>query len=147
MHITRLAQFVLLGSLFAAGTLSAAEVYTWKGKNGSTSYSDVPQNLQPSRAGTVNVRTHTVTPSVSTQSASTDGDSLADKQKQLNDQIAEENRRVEEQNKKVEEQNRQFKEDNCKTARLNRQFAETARSANRDELMKRYDADVSKYCN
>ncbi len=146
MHITRTVCTAVLACLLLPAQFSAAQVYTWKSKNGSTSYSDVPQNLKVSNASTVNVRTRTVTPPPAPQAAEGEG-SLADKQKQLNDAISQENKKIEEQNKKIEEQNRQQKEDNCKTARLNRQFAETARVANRDEFIKRYDADIGKFCN
>lgn len=145
MHITRLACAAVFSCLLLQGQVAAAEVYTWKSKSGSTSYSDVPQNLKVSNASTVNVRTRTV--SLPSAPKAEEEGSLADKQKQLNDAISSENRKIEEQNKKIEEQNRRQKEDNCKTARLNRQFAETARVANRDEFIRRYDADIAKFCN
>lgn len=147
MHITRTVCTALLTCLLLPAQFSAAQVYTWKNKSGSTSYSDVPQNLKTSNAGTVNIRTRTVTPPPAPKAAEGDGGSLAEQQKQLNDALAQENKKIEEQNKKIEEQNRQQKEDNCKTARLNRQFAETARVANRDEFVKRYDADIARFCN
>ncbi|MBF0804565.1 MULTISPECIES: DUF4124 domain-containing protein [Neisseria] len=147
MHITRTVYTAALLCLLPA-QFAAAQIYTWKGKNGSTSYSDVPHNLKISNASTINVRTRTVTPPPAAQTAESAGEgSLADQQKQLNDAVSRENKKIEEQNKKIEEQNRLQKEDNCKTARLNRQFAETARVANRDEFIKRYDADIGKFCN
>ena len=146
MHITRFAPLVLISGLLLAGGAAAAEVYTWKNKSGGNSYSDVPQNLKASQSGTVNIRTRTVTMPAAPKAAENSG-SLADKQKELNDAVADENKKIEERNKKVEEENRQQKESNCKIARMNRQFAETARIANREEFVKRYDADVAKFCN
>lgn len=144
MHITRFARLLLISGMLFSGSVSVAEVYTWKNKSGGNSYSDVPQNLKISQSGTVNIRTRTVTPPPAPKA---EEGSLADKQKDLNNAIAEENKKIEEQNKKVEEENRLQKESNCKIARMNRQFAETARIANRDEFVKRYDADVAKFCN
>lgn len=133
------------GMFLALAPLSSAEVYTWKGRSGSVVYSDVPNQLKPSRSATVNVRTHNVhLPQA--QPATEDGDtSLAEQQGRLNEKITHSNKQIEEQNKKIEEQNQQMKADNCKTARLNRQFAESAR-AQRDALISRYDADINKYC-
>ena len=148
MHITTFAKLALLGTIFASAQLSAAEVFTWKNRNGSNTYSDVPRNLKPAHANMVNVRTRSVTPAAPEQPAApADGNSLADQQKQLSDEIARQNKQVEEQNKKIDEENRQQKEANCKTARMNRQFAESARVANRDALLQRYDADIAQFCN
>lgn len=145
MHITRFAPLFLISGMLVSGGLSA-KVYTWKNKSGGNSYSDVPQNLKVSESGTVNIHTRTVTPPTAPKAAES-GASLADKQKELSDAVAEENKKIEERNKKVEEENRLQKEGNCKIARMNRQFAETARIANREEFVKRYDADVAKFCN
>lgn len=146
MHITRTVCAAVLSCLLLPAQPAAAEVYTWKTGSGSNSYSDVPRNLKASGAATVNVRTRTVSPP-SAPKAEEGAGSLSEQQKQLNDAISQENRKVEEQNKKIEEQNRRQQEDNCKTARLNRQFAETARVANREEFVKRYDADIARFCN
>ncbi len=147
MHITSLAKLALLGTVFASAQLSAAEVFTWKNRNGSNTYSDVPRNLKPAHAGLVNVRTRSVTPAAPEQPAPADSQSLADQQKQLSDEIARQNKQVEEQNKRIDEENRLQKEANCKTARMNRQFAETARVNNRADLIARYDADINQFCN
>ncbi|MCS4534174.1 DUF4124 domain-containing protein [Neisseria montereyensis] len=149
MHITRFAQVALLISgMFISASFATAQVYTWKGQNGSNNYSDVPLNLKPNNSGVVNIRTRTVTqPTIAHAQQEAEPGSLADKQKQLNDAISAENKKVEEQNKKVEEQNRQQKVENCKIARMNRQFAETARIGNREAFIARYDADVAKFCN
>ncbi|KPN73891.1 DUF4124 domain-containing protein [Neisseria dumasiana] len=144
--MTRFAPLVLISGMLFSGSLATAEVYTWKNKSGGNSYSDVPQNLKASQSGTVNIRTHTVIRPAAPKAAEGEG-TLADKQKELSDAIAEENKKIEERNKKVEEENRLQKEGNCKIARMNRQFAETARIANREEFVKRYDADVAKFCN
>ncbi len=132
--------------LLAAAQLSAAEVYTWRDQKGRTTYSDVPNRLQPARSNLLNVRTHSVSQPVQPQTAA-QPDSIYEQQRQLNDKIAQANQQIDEQNKKIEEANRQTNEDNCNAARLNRQFAETARSANRDALIQRYEADIGKYCN
>ena len=121
--------------------------YTWKGRNGGNSYSDVPRRLQPEHSGIVNIRTHSVSPAAVKPASAAGTGSLAEQQVKLNDQIAMQNKQVEEQNKKIEEENRQRQEDNCKAARLNRQFAETARSNNREALIQRYESDVKRYCN
>ena len=145
MKITAL---FLACALCASAALAAGDVYTWKGRNGGNSYSDVPRHLRPEHSGIVNIRTHSVSPAAPKSAASSpDAGSLAEQQARLNDQIAMQNKQVEEQNKKIEEENRQRQEDNCKAARLNRQFAETARSNNRDALIQRYEGDVKRYCN
>ncbi|WP_373740073.1 DUF4124 domain-containing protein [Neisseria sp.] len=146
MHTPKL---LALAALLLTAHLPAADVYTWKNSRGGNSYSDAPRNLQPARSSTVNIRTHSVTkpaaPAVETPS-SEGGNTLAEQQQALSKKIADENKKIEEQNKKIEEQNRQQKAENCQTARLNRQAAETARN-NREALIKRFDADVGKYCN
>ncbi|MFV2029842.1 DUF4124 domain-containing protein [Neisseria sp. S1] len=148
MQLIKTAKILALGVLFASSSLYASEVFSWKNANGSTSYSDVPRNLKPSHASRLNVRTQTVTPPPAAPAAQpASGESLAEQQQQLSNQVAQHNRQIEEQNKKIEEENRQQREANCKTARMNRQFAESARSNNRDQLIQRYDADISKFCN
>lgn len=145
MHITRVVQAAFISGMLISASFATAQVYTWKGQSGSNNYSDVPLNLKPTNSGVVNIRTRTVTQPIPTQEKAEPG-SLADKQKELNDAISAENKKVEEQNKKVDEQNRQQKEENCKIARMNRQFAETARIANREAFIARYDEDVAKFC-
>ena len=137
MKITSL---LLACTLCASAAFAAGDVYTWKGRNGGNSYSDVPRRLQPEHSGIVNIRTHSVSPAAVKPASAAGTGSLAEQQAKLNKQ-------VEEQNKKIEEENRQRQEDNCKAARLNRQFAETARSNNREALIQRYESDVKRYCN
>ena len=144
MKITSL---LLACTLCASAAFAAGDVYTWKGRNGGNSYSAVPRRLQPEHSGIVNIRTHSVSPAAVKPASAAGTGSLAEQQAKLNDQIAMQNKQVEEQNKKIEEENRQRQEDNCKAARLNRQFAETARSNNREALIQRYESDVKRYCN
>ena len=122
----------LLGVLYAAGAMAGNNVYTWKSGSGSTSYSDTPNRLQPERSNIVNIRTRNVTPAVAKPEHAQEG-TLSEQQAKLNE--------------KIEEANRQNKEDNCRIARVNRQFAESARTANRDDLIKQYQGDINKYCN
>ena len=132
--------------LCSSGALAADSVYTWKNGKGN-SYSDTPNRLQLDRSNVMNIRTHSVSPAAVKPASAAGTGSLAEQQAKLNDQIAMQNKQVEEQNKKIEEENRQRQEDNCKAARLNRQFAETARSNNREALIQRYESDVKRYCN
>ena len=136
----------LLGVLYAAGAMAGNNVYTWKSGSGSTSYSDTPNRLQPERSNIVNIRTRNVTPAVAKPENTQEG-TLSEQQAKLNEKILAQNKQVEEQNKKVEEENRKNKEDNCRIARVNRQFAESARTVNRDDLIKHYQSDINKYCN
>lgn len=94
----------------------------------------------------MNIRTRNVTPAVAKPENAQEG-TLSEQQAKLNEKILAQNKQVEEQNKKVEEENRKNKEDNCRIARVNRQFAESARTANRDDLIKHYQSDINKYCN
>lgn len=132
--------------MYAAGAMAGNNVYTWKSGSGSTSYSDTPNRLQPERSNIVNIRTRNVTPAVAKPENAQEG-TLSEQQAKLNEKILAQNKQVEEQNKKVEEENRKNKEDNCRIARVNRQFAESARTVNRDDLIKHYQSDINKYCN
>lgn len=146
MKLLHTVAFAAFCSALAAAS-SAAEVYTWRNANGSTTYSDVPRRLQPAHAKLVNVRTHTVyAPALQTASSGDEG-SIADQQNRLNRKITETNKQIEAQNKKIAEENQSMKDDNCKAARLNRDYAESARTQNREALKQRYDADIAKYCN
>lgn len=151
----------LIAALLVPSTGFSSEVYTWRNQNGHTAYSDVPQRLQPTRSHIMNVRTHTVYQAATSAQTAASSGSLADQQSQLNkkaaniskkveeqnQKISEANKKIEEQNQKIAEQNQQQKDDNCKAARLNRQYAESARTNNREALKQRYDEDISKYCN
>lgn len=147
MQIKNLVKLTLISALFISTHISAAEVFTWKNKNGTNAYADAPRNLQPASVNVIDVRTHTVIPKPSTNNPDNAPKSLAEQQKKLSDQIAEQNRQVEEQNKRVEQQNQQQKEANCKTARMNLQFAQASRVPNRDDLLKRYNEDIANFCN
>lgn len=137
---------LLTFALSLAATASAGSVYTWRNANGNPTYSDAPQRLQPARSSTMNVRTHTVhrpaTPAVEQPE-----NPIAEQQNRLNQKITEANKQIEAQNKKIAEENQAMKDDNCKAARLNRDYAESARTNNREALKQRYDADIGKYCN
>ena len=146
MHITSLAKLSLAGLLLIAGTVSANDVYNWKSNRGTSSYSDVPPNLKYGRTQKLNVRTSTSAPAAPVAKAASGEASLIEQQAKVNQQINEKNKEIEEKNKQIEEQNKQQQADNCKTAKLNRSFAESARTANRAELIARYDQDISNYC-
>ncbi|MCP1659599.1 DUF4124 domain-containing protein [Neisseria perflava] len=137
----------LLLFCLSAPVLQAAEVYTWKNRSGSNTYSDVPNRLQPALTGKINVRTQTVSLPAAASGNTAKSGSIAEQQQQLNNKITQANKQIEEQNQKIAEAARQQKEDNCKTAQLNRQFAESARANNRSALIQRYDSDIAKYCN
>ena len=149
LHITQLAKITLLGVLMASGTLYAQEVYSWKSKSGTNTYSDAPRNLKPTQANVINVRTQTVTPIAPVVAAASTAtpDSLADEQADLNNRMAQQNKEIEERNKKIAEENRVQKEADCKRAQLNLSLAESARVPNREELLKRYNEDITHFCN
>ena len=146
MHITSLAKLSLAGLLLVAGSVSANDVYNWKNNKGTSSYSDVPPNLKYGQTQRVNVRTSTSTPAAPAVTAASKEGSLIEQQAKLNEQINAQNKEIDEQNEKIKEQNKQQREDNCKTAKLNRSFAESARTANRAELISRDDQDSTNYC-
>lgn len=116
-------------------------------KRQGNSYSDTPNRLQLDRSNVMNIRTHSVKAAVKPKSEAADEGTLAEQQAKLNERMLAKNKLIEEQNKKIEEENRKNKEDNCRVARMNQQSAESARVANRDDLVKRYQGDVAKYCN
>ena len=133
--------------LCSSGALAADDnVYTWKNGKGN-SYSDTPNRLQLDRSNVMNIRTHSVKAVVKSKSEAADEGTLAEQQAKLNERMLAKNKLIEEQNKKIEEENRKNKEDNCRIARMNQQSAESARVANRDDLIQRYQGDVAKYCN
>lgn len=124
----------------------ADSVFTWKEGNGHNSYSDVPRQLQPTRANTINIRTQTIqTPQIT--SPQNTNSTISEQQSKLSEKIISENKKIEEKNKKIDEENQRNKEDNCKAARLNRQLAEAARTNHREALLQRYDSDINKFCN
>lgn len=137
---------LLTFALTLAAAASANSVYTWRNANGNPTYSDVPQRLQPARSNTMNVRTHTVYRPAAAPAAEQPEGSIAEQQSRLNQKITDANKQIEAQNQKIAEENQAMKDDNCKAARLNREYAESARTNNREALKQRYDADISKYC-
>lgn len=144
--ITSLAA-ILLSSFFVA---NAAEVFTWRDSKGNNEYSDSPRQLVPAKAQKFNVRTHTTTslaPAPLTATAASEPDSLAAQQAMVNRRIEEQNRKTAEQNKQIQEQNKKNREEACKTARINRKIAENMRTAQRQELINRYDSDINNNCN
>lgn len=142
---------LLLAIMSLSVAIHAKDVFNWKDGRGVNNYSDVPRNLKPSSSNLLNVNTQTVSTPAPAAAAGTPTDpanaSIAEQQMQLSQQVAARNKAIEEQNKQIDEQNRIQKEDNCKTARLNRSIAESARTDNRDALLSRYDADIQKFCN
>jgi flagellar biosynthesis GTPase FlhF len=136
---------VLMSSTIIAG---AAEVYTWRDKKGINEYSDAPVQLTPAKANRFNIRTQASTPLATPQpDAQASSDSLSEQQAQLNRKIEEQNKLREEENKKIAEQNKKNREAACKTAKLNRNMADSLRTNNRDALIQRYDEDVRINCN
>lgn len=131
--------FALFSSVYTAG---ATEVFRWN-ERGHNAYSDTPNQLTPTKSDTFNVRTQTVS-SNQAVAASEPEESAVEKQ---NKKIQEENQKIAEQNKKIEERNKNNRQEECKTARINRQMADSIRTNNRDALIKRYDQAVSNYCN
>lgn len=127
---------VLLSFVLISG--AHAEIYTWNSGSG-TSYSDTPARLQPQKSNVVNIRTRAVRPAVAQPQKENNTDP--------NQQIIEQNKLTEERNKKIDEENIQNKADNCRAAKLNLQSAESARTANRESLMKHYRQDIDKFCN
>ncbi|MDF7676273.1 DUF4124 domain-containing protein [Neisseriaceae bacterium ESL0693] len=133
---------ILIALFSSVCTAGAKEVFRWQ-ERGHSAYSDTPNRLTPVESDTFNVRTQTVS-TAQAASASEPEESAVDKQ---NKKIRNDNKKIEEQNKKIAEQNQNMRQEACKTARLNRQMADSVRANNRDALIKRYDQDVNTYCN
>ncbi|WP_066570310.1 DUF4124 domain-containing protein [Snodgrassella sp. CFCC 13594] len=141
---------VLVAVLGSTIIVSAQEVFSWRDRRGYNAYSDTPRNLTPAETRMFNVRTQTSVPSVSPQTtanAASDPGSLAEQQAQLSQQVAARNKAIEEQNKQIAAENKKKNETSCKTARLNRQAADSIRSNNRDALIQRYEQDIKQFCN
>lgn len=129
----------------------ATEVFTWK--NGShTSYSDTPRNLQRAGSHVVNFRTMSSVPAVKPEvkpEAENEAEAKDKEAKEVaekNRQIAEKNKQVEEHNKKVGEENQKNKAESCRVSRMNQKIAASSTAKNKDELLRRYQADVNKFC-
>ena len=130
----------LLVGLSATAT-AAKPVFNWKEGNGVTKYSDTPRGLKLGKSNVMNVRTQTVVPQSAARPAVPE--SLADRQAQLSQEIAMRNRQIEEYNAKALEHNQKLEQ--CNNARSSRRLAESAR--NRDQLIQKYDEEISRFCN
>ncbi len=137
------APMIMLLCGFSTHALAQSNVYTWKDGAKST-YSDVPKSLQTDGTSKMNVRTHQITPLTEAKTVEDDSSmSLAEKQSKLNQEIAENNKKILEENKLREKASQ---EANCKAAQFNQQTAQSSRAQNKDELIKRYNEDVQRYC-
>ena len=138
-----------------SGSLMAEDVYQWNGR--SPTYSDVPKNLVPATSNIVNVRTQTSRPAVAPpgqqqnqlpQVQNINGEiSAAELQAMANQKQMEENQAREEANRKVIEDNKAARASNCNVAKINLQYAQTARIQNREQLIQQYQNNVNQYCN
>ena len=142
-------------TMLFSGSLMAEDVYQWNGR--SPTYSDVPKNLIPASSNIVNVRTQTSRPAVAPpgqqqnqlpQVQNNNGEiSAADLQAMANQKQMEENQAREESNRKVIEDNNAARASNCNVAKINLQYAQTARIQNREQLIQQYQNNVNQYCN
>ena len=142
-------------TMLFSGSLMAEDVYQWNGR--SPTYSDVPKNLIPASSNIVNVRTQTSRPAVAPpgqqqnqlpQVQNNNGEiSAADLQAMANQKQMEENQAREEANRKVIEDNNAARASNCNVAKINLQYAQTARIQNREQLIQQYQNNVNQYCN
>ena len=64
-----------------------------------------------------------------------------------NQKQMEENQAREESNRKVIEDNNAARASNCNVAKINLQYAQTARIQNREQLIQQYQNNVNQYCN
>lgn len=137
-------KIIVLALFTTLSTMAIAEdiqVFNWKTDRGTNAYSDTPHNMQMGRSSVLNIRTGTVTPP-KTETKKAAPTNLVEAQAQLNEQIVAENKRREEE---AARQAAETKAENCKTARMNRAFAENAR--NKAELIPKFDAAINQYCN
>ena len=142
-------------TMLFSGSLMAEDVYQWNGR--SPTYSDVPKNLIPASSNIVNVRTQTSRPAVAPpgqqqnqlpQVQNNNGEiSAADLQAMANQKQMEENQAREESNRKVIEDNNAARASNCNVAKINLQYAQTARIQNREQLVQQYQSNVNQFCN
>ncbi len=142
-------------ALLALSTLipaHAIDIYTWKEGQGSA-YSDVPRSLKTDGVNKLNIRTRSVTPlnkptekpaELTVNPNETKEEALARQHQSLNEELANYNKKTIEENQKREQEN---KEANCKTAKFNLEMAQGARTENKESLLKRYNADIKRYCN
>ncbi|EMT1151409.1 TPA: DUF4124 domain-containing protein [Neisseria gonorrhoeae] len=117
-------------------------VFTWK-DGGGNSYSDVPKQLHPDQSQILNLRTLQTKPAVKPKPAvDTNADSANENEKD----IAEKNGQLEEEKKKIAETERQNKEENCRISKMNLKAVGNSNAKNKDDLIRKYNNAVNKYC-
>jgi len=99
--------------------------------------------MQMGRSNVINIRTGTVIPPAPAATPM-ENMSPAEQQAIANQRIAEQNRKIEEENAKREQE---AKTQNCNAARMNLDTVQKSNARNKDQLIPRYQADISKYCN
>ena len=122
---------------------SEAAVFTWK-DGGGNSYSDVPKQLHPDQSQIVNLRTRQTRPAA--KPAKPTAEKISADMKEQEKDIAEKNRQIEEEKKKVAEFERQNKVENCRISKMNLKSVGSSNAKNRDDLIRKYNNDVNKYC-
>ncbi|RIU50498.1 DUF4124 domain-containing protein, partial [Klebsiella pneumoniae] len=60
--------------------------------------------------------------------------------------IAEKNGQLEEEKKKIAETERQNKEENCRISKMNLKAVGNSNAKNKDDLIRKYNNAVNKYC-
>lgn len=148
--LTKIVFSLLISGLALPYFTQAQEVYRWHSRNGTPIYSDTPRGLKPASSNAVNIRSTSsalpkTAPTSTTPTAHTES-SLVERQAELTQQITQENRRIAEQNRQIDAENKAQQAANCKTARLNRQLAESARTSHRGEMIAKYDGDIDRFC-
>ena len=133
--IFTLASFLLIPPAEAA-------VFTWK-DGGGNSYSDVPKQLHPDQSQILNLRTRQTKPAVKPKPAV---DQNAGSAKENEKDIAEKNGQLEEEKKRIAETERQNKEENCRISKMNLKAVGNSNAKNKDDLIRKYNNDVNKYC-
>ena len=150
MHILlRVSLIMISTTLLLPEAVPAAEVFTWKSKSGSSTYSDVPQSLRSSHTQRIKIRqTKTVAPKTASRKAdySTDNTSIGEQQQRLSEKIAKQNTAIEKQNRQIAKQNSRQKYANCQTAKINLHMAQQSKSVDRAELLASYRQDVDAFC-
>ena len=116
---------LLAGTAFAAET----EVFNWRSRSGHNVYSDTPNQMQMGRSNVINIRTGTVIPPTP---KATPMENMSPTEQ------------IEEENAKREQE---AKTQNCNAARMNLDTVQKSNARNKDQLIPRYQADISKYCN
>ncbi|CFC50688.1 Uncharacterised protein [Neisseria meningitidis] len=123
---------------------AGAAVFTWK-DGGGNSYSDVPKQLHPDQSQILNLRTRQTNPAV--KPAQADAGKRTDGAAQENNpDTAEKNRQLEEEKKRIAETERQNKEENCRISKMNLKAVGNSNAKNKDDLIRKYNNAVNKYC-